>query len=179
MPTRREEIWHAGVRPGFVSAGEAASFYRGAPSVIEVAAPAAGADWTQTVPGRAFWRVLFARAQLVTDATVASRLAGVRITDGSRSIFDAVLSAAISASTTTIVNWSDSAITNAGVVRTTITPNQVSVTMPELFLLPGFQIQSLTAALQAGDQWSAVRLWVEEYDTGLYGAPFGIVPDRE
>lgn len=132
--------------------------------LVTVAAPAAGADWTVTVPAGEYWVVIAANAQLVTDANVAAR--------GPKLAFDAGAAADTfyetgnsgtgqAASTTKQYSFGpgcamETASPASGVFSTFPLP----VAPPAMILFPGYRIRMITGAIQVGDQWSNIRLLV-------------------
>jgi hypothetical protein len=134
----------------------------GVPLSISVAQPAAGADWSQTVPTGARWKVVAATAQLATAAAVATRLARLVIDDGTTPIFEAPAAASQAASLSVLYTYGQGAggpvTADAAVIEGPI-PN-------DAYLPAGFRIRSSTGAIQAADQWSAIRLLVQEWLEG-------------
>jgi hypothetical protein len=49
--------------------------------------------------------------------------------------------------------------------------------LPTIFLQPGFTVVVAIASAQVGDQISAIRLYVERFDTGPQGFPIGMVEE--
>lgn len=123
--------------------------------------PAAGAEWSETVPTNARWRLINVRAALVTDATVANRIPAITIDDGTTIVF-AMPSHANQAASLTFTYHGFAAATNGFASGLTIA---VPIP-PDLVILPGWRVRSVTSALQAGDNWGAPQLWVEEWIEG-------------
>jgi len=125
---------------------------------ILVANPAAGVDWTFTVPGSARLRLQSLRAVLTTSAAVANRNVQIQITDGVNTVWIASAPASVVAGTAQqLVATGTNSPT--GVVTTIF-----SVVVPPALLLPGFwTIGTSTQNIQAADQWSAIALAVEEW----------------
>jgi len=123
-----------------------------------VTAPGAGADWTFTVQAGLTAIVRGVRAQLVTSATVATRLARVQITDGTHIACDVAAGATQVASLTNLYNWAAGVTVNA----LGTAPVIINAGLPrECRLSAGYTIQSATQNIQAADQWSAIVLEVE------------------
>lgn len=120
--------------------------------------PAAGAEFSVTVPTGARWRLVGTVATLVTDATVASRVVSLIVDDGATAVYRAAAQTAQTASLTVIYSF------GAG-LPSAATAGGVSVNpLPEqLDLASGYRIRSLTAAIVAGDNWGAPQLLVEEW----------------
>ena len=120
--------------------------------------PAAGAEVTETVPTNARWRLVFARAILVTDATVANRRCNWLIDDGVNTFVAADDAYDQTASTT--ISHCLSAIQVRGGIGTDVNTQLPSV---PLFLFQGWRVRTSTTNLQAGDNYGAPRLLVEEW----------------
>ncbi len=125
---------------------------------IAVTTPAAGANWTQTVPTGARWRVRDARFRLVTSAVAGSRVPVIRLTDGVNVL--AEFGTTLSQAAGVTVDWN--AIAGQGFESDATGPN-VEYMQPEVMLLAGWIITVRTPAIDVGDQYSAVRLTVEEW----------------
>lgn len=127
--------------------------WRRSRQIIVGAAPAAGADWSVTVPAGELWELRSVFAQLVTSAAVATRGARLVVNDGTAAFLTLPAPATQAASLTGTYTWAPHgpqlalAQANIGFV-------------PELSLMPGWSIASSTAAIDAGDQWTAPRLYV-------------------
>ena len=125
---------------------------------VTIATPAAGANWSITVPAGASWTLNSVRATLATSAAVANRVPDLQIKDGSGNIvMDALAGVAQTASLTDVWNWS------AGAATSTVLGATNTVGLPAGFKLnAGWVIQQATAGLQAADQWSGIALAVTE-----------------
>jgi len=122
--------------------------------------PAAGAEVVETVPTGARWRLLAFVAQIIASAAPATREPRLIIDDGVTSAFLAAVSNALLAngivqlSATLGVNPQQFTVSNV----TDVLP------LPEMpMLLPGWRILTSTINLQAGDNWGAPNLYVEEW----------------
>lgn len=124
--------------------------------------PAVATDWTHRCPGHEIHRVLAVRAVLTTDANVANRLPALTINDGTDTFATIPAPAAITASKTGQV----STVAGAPSVGATDGPLLWAAPTDGWLLLPGWGLTVVTAAIQAADQWSAIRLWVVAYPTG-------------
>lgn len=120
--------------------------------------PAVNTEISETVPTNARWRLLEFRASLLTDATVANRVVVILLDNGT-TVFHAVDG-----------NYNHTASLNAdyqlfdygalGVQQN----GRVYLPMPSsVILLGGSRIRTSTANLQAGDNWGAPQLLVEEW----------------
>jgi len=124
--------------------------------------PAAGAELSETVPAGARWRLLALNATLVTDANVANRRPVFYVDDGTNVLLNVGTVTDITASSTIPVNVHPgigNPISSAGVHDVPLPPG--------LMLLAGYRIRTVTTLLQAGDNWSAPRLLVEEWLEGI------------
>jgi hypothetical protein len=125
---------------------------------VTITTPAAGANWSITVPAGASWTLTSVRATLATSAAVANRVPDLQIKDGSGNIvMDALAGVAQTATLTDTWSWS------SGGVTSTVLGASNSVALPWAFRLnPGWVIQQVTTGLQAADQWSGIALSVIE-----------------
>jgi hypothetical protein len=120
--------------------------------------PAAGAEWSETVPTNARWRFVAVRVALVTDATVANRVPQVIVDDGTNTLYLIPSHANQTASLTWTYHgfYAGAAGFASG--------NYIALPFPgDLFLQGGWRIRSSTGSLQAGDNWGAPQLLVEEW----------------
>jgi hypothetical protein len=126
---------------------------------INVPSPAAGVEWTQTVPGGVIWELLSVKLRLVTSAVVANRQTILQCRDQD----DVILRAGsnnvnIPASSTQTVTFENvGATTNLGSVIQGLLPS------PPFVLQSGWKVGTLTNGLDAGDQYSLVTLTVREW----------------
>lgn len=124
----------------------------------QVANPAAGADWSFTVPVAARIRIRSLSATLTTSATVANRVPQLMLTDGTNVYYVMAPNQAVSAGITSTVSAGP---TNVPVIGA---PGFVPLTLPGDAILPaGHVVKVVTAALQAGDQWTNIWLALEEW----------------
>lgn len=126
--------------------------------VVQVPEPAAGADWTVTVPGGMQWYILSGTATLTTSATVDNRQPVITETVDGVTIWPGLQSLSFGASTTKVIP----VLLDGGFVSGAATEGDIFLAAPSNLLPPGTVIASDTALLQVGDQWSAISLWVEE-----------------
>lgn len=125
---------------------------------ITVSNPAAGANFSLTVPAGVAWVLNSVRATLVTSAVVASRSPDLQVKDGSGNIvMDAVSGVGEPASTTSV--W----VYGPGLATSTALKASNSVGIPSgLHLLAGWVIQMNTVNIDVGDQWSTIVIGVSE-----------------
>jgi len=120
--------------------------------------PAAGVDWAETVPTGVRWRLLALTATLATDATAANRQARFGFTDGAANLYRSDAPNNQTASTSVVYN------AGHGTARIAMVSDQPGWGLPtEMFLLAGYTIFSATGSIQAGDNWGAPQLLVEEF----------------
>lgn len=120
--------------------------------------PAAGVDFSETVPTGARWRLLALRVLNVTDATVLNRSVAITYSDGTI-IFGATQSPnSQPASVTYNYNYMLS-----GADRALVTTATIPIRLPMIYLLAGYKVASVVSGIQAGDNLSAPILLVEEW----------------
>ncbi len=124
-----------------------------------VANPAAGADWSFTVPAQSRAKVRSVKAQLATSATAGARLARLQITDGTNVVFTVVPTITQTVSLTWTYDW---ALGMGGELNASAN-NFVGEALPDMLLEPGWVIGTSTAAISATDQWSLIRLETERW----------------
>lgn len=135
-----------------------------------VAAPAAGADWSQTIPAGHLWRPFSVTAQLLTSAAVANRQAVLVLGDGTNTFAFLSAPAVQAASTTVVYTWADISTVLALGARQ-LAP------LSDIDLPPGWTIGVATALLDVADQWSAIRLGV--IDTTERWGSLDLAADRD
>ena len=135
-----------------------------------VASPAAGADWSTTVPAGHLWRLFSVTAQLVTSAAVANRQPVLVLGDGTNPFAYLTAPAVQAAGATVIYTWAN--------VDTFVAlgARQVAA-LPDLELPPGWTIGVATALLDAADQWSAVRIGLADTTTRFGDLDLAASPD--
>lgn len=130
---------------------------------VTVTNPSAGADWTYTVPTNSHQKILAVRAILTASATAANRIASVAIDDGTSNLtIVPVPLAAQTASQTTTYNWAP------GIGYRTQTPLSGNIQSflefpANISLTEAGRVRTSTSGIQAGDQWSAIIVTVEEW----------------
>ena len=120
--------------------------------------PGVAAEILVTVPTDARWLINSIRATLVTDVNAATRVPLLIIDDGTDE-FSRTLIAAIPASQTTEHTWFSNG---------SMTPDIASIAafrtgIGRTYLPAGSRIRTETASIQAGDDWSAPQLNLEEW----------------
>lgn len=125
---------------------------------ITIANPAAGSDWSFTIPVNARMRFSAGAATLTTSAQVAARAPGFHQTDGVNEYFFATAAQTQAASTTVRYNYLP------GGSSVPLVGTQTSVTLPSVDVLPpGHVLGSATGVIQTGDQYSGIAFCVEEW----------------
>jgi hypothetical protein len=130
--------------------------------VYPLASPGVGVDWAVTVPGGVRWNVQSLLATLTTSAVVANRLALLRISDGSTIHTRLPANAAVVASSTNYFSW---VIGGQEYAPASMVTYQ-TLPFPNYWLPSGWVISSSTVAIDVGDQWSGLVLYVLEQRTG-------------
>jgi len=127
--------------------------------VFPVAQPAAGAEWTLTVPDRVTFRILSIRAQLVTDANAANRLVrGLVTSPAGQFVYHTEAGLVQIASLTRQYCWSNNPYDLAA-----LSPFRQLPLPADLWLRSQFTFTPSTQALQATDQWSGITALVEAW----------------
>jgi hypothetical protein len=122
--------------------------------------PAAGAEFTVTVPTGKVWRVLGLTVTLVTDANAASRNLQLLFDDGANNLFYGCSTPSQTASTT----WTYFA--EASNIQPPAASNNIGIIIPgDIMLGPAYRIRSVTAGKQVGDNYGAPIIFVEEWNT--------------
>jgi len=121
--------------------------------------PPAGNEISETVPTNARWRLLGFHATLTTDSTVITREANIIIDDGTNEIFETGSGMTAGASSSLVE------IATPIQIRGIISANRRSAPLPPngVMMKAGWRIRTNTNNLQAGDNWAAPRLLVEEW----------------
>jgi hypothetical protein len=124
---------------------------------IAVGNPAAGSDWTFTVPANTRMRIQAVGMTFVASAAVANRNVRLMFSDGGNPYWRSSGQAVITAGQTKGIYGSpQSVVQNLG--------GEMNIPTPiGLIMLAGQLIQSATQALDAGDQFSQIIIEVEEW----------------
>ena len=120
--------------------------------------PAAGVEISETVPTNARWKLLSVFARLVTDGA-GTPTPGLLIDDGTNTLFFIRSTSSQAVSVTIDWSWTHGlgvAQIDVGSVRTM--PLPIDIILPA-----GYRITTSTAGIDAGDDWAAPRLLVEEW----------------
>jgi hypothetical protein len=131
----------------------------GSGNILSVASadPAAGAEYTHSVPAGKIWRIISLVLPFTTAVAVANRRPVLTIDDGANIVYRAPVSADIPASQAAFIIAAPYAPSTVGV-------NNFLVPIPELILPAGYRIRTLTTLIQGADDYGVARLMVEEWD---------------
>ena len=131
----------------------------GALRSITGAVPAAGAEISETVPTGARWQLINMRATIVTSAAVANRLTQWIVDDGVLEYGRFNVNAGVVASNTWVQELTP------GVSRLVGEPGgtQYASAPNPLFMAAGHRLRTLTASIQAADQYSLIQYLVREW----------------
>ena len=127
--------------------------------------PAAGANFTFTIPGEYAFRPKVIYCQMVTSAVVAARIMHLQFLDAdSRFLANYIISSNQAASLTRDYTWAETvgyaAPVSSAVFVTGITP----ITMQ-----PGWKIRLLVLSIDIGDQVKNITMTGDKYFTGEEG----------
>lgn len=130
--------------------------------------PAAGKDWSFTLPAGAGYQLLLATATLVTSAQAGKRFPTLAFQNGDAlTFFRTVDSAEVAPSQTASISFGPDVTTATG-----NSGDLVTIGTPFVILDAGWSIAAITSALQTEDQWSAIRLYMAElHDVDPAAAP--------
>ena len=144
--------WPPGVFEGFT---EGPGYIR----LVTGSDPAAGSEVSITVPTNAVWRLRSLRLRLDTDSTVANRRVALVVDDGSTVAFTKLSPAVQAESLTRYYNFNF----GLGYEEGDFTADTISIGINDLIIPEGWRIRTITANLQAGDDYHAPILVVEEW----------------
>jgi hypothetical protein len=137
---------------------------------VTVPNPAAGADWSLTVPASEVWSLVTITATLTTSAAVANRAPSLVVSDGNVRYARMPAIQTQAASLVGITTWGpygQSGLT--GLIARGI--------LPVAALGPGETIGTLTDLIDVGDQWSAIFVRVLATISQAGPIQLGDVPD--
>lgn len=120
--------------------------------------PAAGVEILETVPTGAVWQLHAFVATLVTDGTIATRRPRFFIDDGTNTVYLAAWPGSVALSTTYQLVIAETGLSSGNVVAEELQTLWLNVRIPA-----GYRLQTIVQALQAGDNWGAPQLYVEEW----------------
>ena len=147
--------------------------------------PSAGNEISETVPANTVWLVRGISALLITDANAADRRVRATLDDGTTIFYQISSSTNHTASLTVRYAWSPFGAAAVGVVAATDATINIPFPKPTI-LTAGHRFVTTIGAKQAGDNWGAPQLFVEEWHDPLvltdgtirdnvrsYGRPLG------
>jgi hypothetical protein len=120
--------------------------------------PAAGADISETVPAGARWQLLSMRATLTTAVAVASRQVKLTLDDGANRFYDTGDGPVQAAS----LAWAYTFAPTGSPPTNALTDVQIHYDNAQ-FEAPSYRVRTVTAAIQAADQWTAPQYVVREW----------------
>jgi hypothetical protein len=130
---------------------------------VNVANPAAGADWSVTVQANCRWRIASLLATFTASATVANRVPIIRLRDVTNAV-DLGRFVAPTAITAGLAFFMTAA---PGIVNQITSGNDIAIPLPQPIIMSGqLPVNGLfvsTAGIQVGDQWSSINLTIEEW----------------
>lgn len=145
----------------------APGFAVGWQELIRIPNPAAGAQWTHTVDGRYYERLVSVRYQFVTSAVVANRNLSVLLKDnngapvtGSRGGFNVVASSTL--------------VANLMIGAADFGSDSVGATygyLPHLIVPPGWVWGSDVVSMDVADQFSSIVLVVQRFPSDSVEIP--------
>ena len=140
-----------------------------------IANPAAGKDWSYQLPGGYAYRIGLGFATLTCSAQVAKREPGFQVLDGDGLVrYRTSGRARGEAAAVIFVGYSSDGPQAGGGEGFGI-----GVGIPSLILPAGWEVGSWTGAIQTEDQYSTVRLWIEQlWDTDPHAAPGGAIEEE-
>jgi hypothetical protein len=131
---------------------------RGSILVQTVGNPAAGADWSFTIPAGLQMILRSLRCRLTTSAAVANRIPLFSANDGAgHGYYEGAVNSVVAAS------LAFDLMAFHGATGTVISTQAWAGLPFEMRMLPGHVIQSQTGAIQAADQYSAIVLLFEQF----------------
>lgn len=126
---------------------------------LPVSKLAAGSDLSFTVPVGVIWNVVSLTGTFTASASVATRAMSFFVKDQGGTIVYQYAVASLTASQVGTFTFSEDVVTPA-----TFTNNgNLLEPAPSTWLPPSWSFGTTTASIQAGDQWSNVACWIQEY----------------
>lgn len=142
--------------------------------VVPIANPAAATGFTYTVGGNYWERIAALSFVLTSDTNAANRAVLLRVKDATGATLLAIPTAAVQVASKayTYSYWGSQspATDTTGLVN--------AQPVPSVFLQPEFTVVVSIGAVQVGDQISAIRLYLERFDTGPQGYPVGMLEEN-
>lgn len=126
---------------------------------LPVAKLAAGTDLSFTVPVGLLWRVVSLTALFTASAAAASRIPAFFVKDQGGSIVYQYNVATLTANQTGTFTFAE----DVSALPTFATAGIFLVPKPHAWIPSSWSFGTVTAAIQAADQWSNVNAWIEAY----------------
>lgn len=125
---------------------------------VQVGNPAAGAEWSFSVPNFSRARVRSVFFTLQTAAAVATRIVTLVVDDGANIVGQ------FAANVTQIASLTETYTASAApFVTTSLGTSEYIPLPPDLLLEQGFRIRTVTTAIQGADQYSTISLLIEQW----------------
>lgn len=129
----------------------------GIPRRILIQQPSAGADWTYKHGGPSWLVIRSVTWQLVTAVTVATRASRLQLKFGTDLVAQYAPGATQAASLTVVYTASDCGLSSGDPATIMVGLNS------QLILADNMSLASNTTSIQAGDQYSAIAIYGEEF----------------
>lgn len=140
--------------------------------IVPVTNPAAGANFTFISAGLGPLRVMALAFTLTTSAVVANRTVSIEADDATDTVYRLPAGSVQAASLVGRYGAAEglSAVPTVGLAW--------SISWPSggIVLDQGWRLRSVVDNIDAGDQLSAIRLWIEEYPSGRYVGTEAVEP---
>lgn len=143
---------------------------RGYQKLIPSATPTVGTNFTHTVPGDAWERLIALAFTLTTDSNAANRIVTVAYADQSGHTFTADGSGVLVTASTTAQQFYGS---NQRGTSEWQTPGPIFFPLWGGFLQSGYKVTITVGNIQAGDQLDSIVAIYEKFETGDAGYPLG------
>ncbi len=111
--------------------------------------PAAGAEWSQTVPAGESWQLSTIRYSLTTSAVAGNRLTSITFDNGT-TVFARYPSTQTEPASTTNTYTGSVDVASSGALGT-----EILISLPRIIIPSGYRIRSLTTLLDPADDYSA------------------------
>jgi hypothetical protein len=127
--------------------------------IITVANPAAGVDFSYTIPAGYTFELLGVAFQLVTSATVANRACHLIVTDsGDVEVASSTQQTAVTASLTYQSSFHRGQCSGNTLLAGALSRGTINLALAEVRLLPGMKVKSKIGLIDGTDQISNIRI---------------------
>lgn len=120
--------------------------------------PAAGTNWSITVPAGVQWWVTAGFVPFTTDSVVGTRFVQVVLNVDGLNVWEAQAVAGQAASN----GWAYNFTSTAAPQEATGDSNKAIICLPTGYLPSGATLMSAVASMDPGDQWGIGNWWIEE-----------------